>query len=124
MHESIKLNQNINAYKNRWPCGQETSLSHRSTGFESPYTQTLKHVEPIGYCPIRPFLLFFRSNSVQLSLRLTVKNINLSQGQILAILAACFKLCKCLWPMLPILNYVKSHYITNFPELFYRERAR
>ena len=42
-----------------------------------------------------------------LTLRLTFKKSNLSQGQILAIFAACFELCSLLWPMLPMIKFVK-----------------
>ena len=55
MCESInayKIEPKCNNYKHSWPSGLETSLSRRSTGFESPHMQTLKHGDPRGYSPI------------------------------------------------------------------------
>ena len=36
--------------------------------------------------------------------------------------AARFELCRCLWPMLPMIKFVKNYrYIFKFPELFSRQ---
>ena len=52
----------------------------------------------------------------RIPLRLTFKKSKLSQGQILAIFAACFELCSFLWLMLPMLTiqkFVKNIILTD-----------
>ena len=45
---------------------------------------------------------------------MTFKKSNLSQGQILAIFAACFELCSFLWPMLPMIKLVKNYKLSLY----------
>ena len=65
--------------------------------------------------PQNPFLTVFSpSNLVQPWLRLTFKKSNLSQGQMLAIFAACFELCSLWWPMLPMIKLVKHYKLSLY----------
>ena len=38
----------------------------------------------------------------------------MSQGQILAIFAACFELCSLLWPMLPMIKLVENYKLSLY----------
>ena len=78
-------------------CGQDTSLSSRSTRSESPSAYVSTYQKK-GFHPNWPFLLFcFGSSSVQPWLRLTAKKSNLSQGNYYGFLLGFHPV----WPFFP-----------------------